>query len=293
MSVALSTITCQQGQVYVAVTKKCTNYGSEESYKILSGTTVLVTSASFANNEQRTNEYCLTASTNNQYFIQFIDSYGDSWSSGAWASVAGEYGNIFLKNYLTEKRNEMFTLSLYYPVKKNQQWKMTTSTSSIASDWFAINFSDSNWQQVTLGSVAAATGTQYFRKQFTNLANMAAYEARFNYRYGIIAYMNGVEIYRDHMAEGAVTPSTASTGAYDTYEYHGVIRPSAEAESANNVLAVELHFSTSGENAVDFDAFVASIAPSTSQNSNCFIYPYGATITSSGGSSPANIFDFA
>ena len=297
MCVALSFNTCEEGQVYVAVTKKCTNWGTEESYQILDGNTTLVTSAAFSNDEQRKDEYCLNATTNNQYTIKFIDSYDDSWMSGAWASVAGEYGNVFFKNYMTEKSDELFPLSLYYPVMKNQQWKMFTSTSSIASDWFAVNFADSNWQQVTLGSVTtAATGTQYFRKQFAGITNMAAYEARFNYRYGIIAYMNGVEIYRDHMAEGAVTPSTTSTDAYDAYEYYGVIRPAGEAESANNVLAVELHFSNPGsENAVDFDAFVASIAPSmqSSENTKCFIYPYGATITSIGGSSPNNIFDFA
>ena len=298
MSAALSTLVCEQGQVYVAVTKKCVSWASEESYTILNGGTTLVTSAAFANNEQRTDEYCLPATTNNQYSINFHDSFstaGDSWSSGAWASVAGIYGNVFFKNYMTEKRDELFPLSLYYPIMKNQQWKMFSSTSSIASDWFAVNFSDGNWQQVTLGSATPATGTQYFRKQFAGITDMAAYEARFNYRYGIVAYMNGVEIFRDHMPEGAVTPGTGSTGAYDAYEYHGVIRPAGEAEGTNNVLAVELHFANAGsENAVEFDAFVASIAPSiqASENTKCFIYPYGATITATGGNNPANIFDF-
>ena len=273
-------------------------FASEESYTILNGGTTLVTSAAFANNELRTDEYCLPATTNNQYSINFHDSWstsGDSWTSGAWASVAGIYGNVFFKNYMTEKRDELFPLSLYYPIMKNQQWKVFSSTSSIASDWFAVNFSDGNWQQVTLGSATPVTGTQYFRKQFAGITDMAAYEARFNYRYGIVAYMNGVEIFRDHMPEGAVTPATGSSGAYDAYEYHGVIRPAGEAEGSNNVLAVELHFQNAGgENAVEFDAFVASIAPSiqASENTKCFIYPYSTTITASGGSSPAYIFDF-
>ena len=101
MSAALSTLVCEQGQVYVAVTKKCMAYASEESYTILNGATELVTSAAFASNEQRTDEYCLPATTNNQYSINFHDSWstsGDSWSSGAWASVAGQYGNVFFKN---------------------------------------------------------------------------------------------------------------------------------------------------------------------------------------------------
>ena len=54
----MSTLTCNNGEVYVSVTKKCTSFGYEESYKILNGATELKTSAPFANNEQRTDEYC-------------------------------------------------------------------------------------------------------------------------------------------------------------------------------------------------------------------------------------------
>ena len=48
----------------------------------------------------------------------------------------------------------------------------------------------------------------------------------------------------------------------------------------NNVLAVELHYPTAGENAVEFDAFVAALTPTTSitDNTNCFVYPYPATM---------------
>ena len=296
MSAALSIITCQQGQVYVAVTKKCLYWGDEESYKILSGSTVLVTSTTFADNEQRTDEYCLTASTNNQYTIKFIDSYGDSWASGAWASVSGQYGNTVFKNFMTDDDEDEFALSLYYPIMKNQEFKMFSTTSSIASDWFAINFSDSGWTPVTLGSVTTpASGTQYFRKQFASIAGMAAYEIQFNYRYGIIAYMNGNEIYRDHMPEGAVTPSTGSTGAFTEYAYQGVIRPAAEAETTSNVLAVELHFPAGGENSVNFNVYMAIMASSVpiTETTKCYIYPYQVALTAAGGTNPGNIFDFA
>ena len=90
----------------MAITKKCMSWATEESYQILNGGTTLVTSAAFAASEQRTDEYCLTATTNNQYTIKLIDSYGDSWTSGAWVSVAGQYGNIFLKNYMSENSEE-------------------------------------------------------------------------------------------------------------------------------------------------------------------------------------------
>ena len=289
----MATITCEDGKVYVSITKKCTSYASEESYQILSGSSVLVTSASFADNEERTNEYCLTASTNNQYTFKMIDQYGDSWSSGSWVMISGLYGNVVFKNYMTKGSEEAVTLSLYYPIMKTQQWKTFSSTSSIASDWFAVNFSDGNWQQVTLGSASPATGTQYFRKQFASLPNMAAYELEMNYRHGIIAYMNGKEIFRDHMVEGAVTPATGSSGAFNNYEYHGVIRPAGEIEGSNNVLAIELHFPSAEENAVDFDAYMALLASSIDdENNKCYMYAYDVAVTSTAGNNVAYILDY-
>ena len=292
----MSTITCENGQVYVAVTKKSTSYASEESYKILSGSQELVTSQTFANNEQRTDEFCLTASTNNQYTFRMKDTYqssGDSWMSGAWASVAGVYGNIVFKGFMIERVEEDFTISLYYPIMKTQEWKTFASTSSIASDWNTVGFGDSSWTPATMGSAPAMSGTQYFRKTFTGIADMAAYEYRFNYQYGIIAYVNGAEVFRDHMPAGAATPSSPSSGSFIISEYHGVIRSAGEVTVGNNVLAVELHFPSSGENAVEFDAFVAALASSTpiTETAKCYVYPYTATVTGEG-TNPANALDW-
>ena len=176
---------------------------------------------------------------------------------------------------MIERVEEDFALSLHYPIMKTQEWKTIASTSSIPSDWTSLNFGDSNWTPATMGSAPAMNGTQYFRKTFTGIANMAAYEYRFNYRYGIIAYLNGVEIYRDHMPAGAVTPATTSSGTFNAYEYHAVIRPAFEVTVGNNLLAVELHFPSSGENEVEFDAFVAALAPSTptTETDKCYVTP--------------------
>ena len=279
------------------MTKLSRDYASEESYKILSGSLELVTSPRFANNVLRTDEFCLIASANNQYTFRMKDAaepHGDSWTSGAWASVAGVYGNIVFKSYMIENQEENFALSLHYPIMKTQEWKMFASNSSIASDWTGLNFGDSNWTPTTMGSAPVMNGTQYFRKTFTGIADMAAYEYRFNYRYGIVAYVNGVEIYRDHMPTGAVTPSSPSSGSFNIYEYHGVIRTAGEVIVGNNVLAVELHFPSAGENEVEFDAFVAALASSTpiTETDKCYVYPYDITVTGMGFYS-GNAFDWA
>ena len=251
-----------------------------------------MSSSSFGGGSDYTNEYCLPATPNSQYTFKLTKNSDRLWFNGAWVYVYGIYGNIVFKNWMTVRRQQFFDLSLHYPVMKNEEWKMLVTT-SIPADWNTLNFSDGSWTTVTLGSASAVSGTQYFRKTFVGLPNMAAYEVSMNYKFGIIAYVNGVEVYRDHMADGEVNPSTLSTDAFTAYEYHGFIRPAKEIE-ANSVLAVELHFPTTGENAVEFDAYVASLASSipTTESDKCFIYPYAVTLTSSGGNNAANIFNW-
>ena len=269
-------------------------HASEESYELYSGSTRLLFSDPFSNYETRTDEYCLESSQNSLYTLKLKDSYGDSWTAGSWISVAGPYGNVVLKTMMIENREESFTLSFDYPIPMNGEWKLYSSAMTVAEGWNTASFSDS-WETATLGTDAhSANGTQYFRKTFTDIDNMAAYEMRFNYRYGIIAYVNGKEVFRDNMDSGASTPSTPSSGAYDSTVYHGIILPaSLMSSSAPNLLAVELHFPTLNETVVDFNAFVASIASSIAGDSSnlCFVYPYPVTIDATGLSS-ANLFDY-
>ena len=276
----MSALTCTDGKVYATVRKYREGNTKVNMYQILDGTTVLEHSEARVENYVLVTEHCLPATLNNQYSFKIINrrNNGDGWFRGDWITVAGIYGNIMLKTTLANGIEELYALSLYYPVMKNEEWKMIVAASTMDSNWYTVAFDESSWTAATLGSVTTtATGSQYFRKHFAGIPNMAAYEVELNYRYGIVMYINGVEVFRDHMADGAVTPTTASTDAYEAYEYHGVIRPAGEIEGSNNVLAVELHFPDPNmQNAVEFNAYVASIAPSTpiTENTHCFVYPY-------------------
>ena len=70
--------------MYVKITKKTVSFAIEESFTISDGATVVFTSPSLVNNDVRVLEVCLQPSTNNQYSLEMKDSYGDSWSNGAW-----------------------------------------------------------------------------------------------------------------------------------------------------------------------------------------------------------------
>ena len=251
----------------------------------------IYTSPAFVDNELRVTELCLTGSTNNQYKLKLLDSYGDSWVGGSYLKFEGINGNTVYKGYLTAKVSEEYDISFYYGANKNDEWKMTSG--SVTGEWTQYSFPESGWSQVTLGSVTtSASGTQYFRKTFAGLSNMAAYELGMNYRYGVVAYINGAEVYRDNMPEGPVTSSTPASGSYPLLDYRSVIRPGYEVANSQSVIAIELHFTSSAsQTTVDFNAYLSLLAASTSTD-NCFVYPYNSTLTMTGGADASIIFNF-
>ena len=237
----------------------------------MSGTTSLYQSPTLTDNQLRTLEVCLSATTNSQYTLTMHDTFGDGWSDGAYIEIQTINDNTILKVFMSERFDETVQFSLYSPINKGAVWKFSNT---FANDWKNLNYVDSAWIEVTTGtSTVSSTGTQYFREQFSGLTGMAAIEAAFNYRFGIVAYINGVEIYRDNMPTGDIQDSTSSSGSYQSLTYHGIIRPSTVAETSQSVMAVELHFQTSGfQQNVDFNGYLTFMAKYNS-TTNCFIVP--------------------
>ncbi|KAK8797650.1 hypothetical protein WA171_005182 [Blastocystis sp. BT1] len=120
---------------------------------------------------------------------------------------------------------------------------------------------------------------------------MAAVEIELKYQYGIVAYLNGVEVYRDNMSDGQPSIDTLATGSYTSSDYHGVIR-SASGVSESNVLSVEVHFTDSNhEEIIQFNGFLSLLAGINVTN-NCFVYPYPVTASSTDFNDPSRAIDW-
>ena len=286
VTLSFAAITCEDNQVYAKLIKKTKAWGNEEKITIMDGTESIYESPTFANQDERTIEVCIQASTNNQYTIVFTDSGNDSWSDGAWIKIEGVNGNIVYKAFMIANSEESHPLSLYSPINKSAVWKYS---STAGSSWKDYNYSDSDWAEVTLGSTGQqATGTQYFRKQFAGLTNMAAIDIQLKYRYGVVAYINGVEVFRDNMPNTEITGEVLAISGYGSADYRGVIRPSKVAEDSLSVLAVEIHFmEVSHSETITFDAFLSFFAPVDS-DSSCYVVPLDTTVTGNGFTNPEN-----
>ena len=290
IAIIASSLDCSSSQVYTKITKKTGSFSSEESFRIYSGSTVVYTSPSFTDSDEREIEVCLSASTNHQYTLEMIDSYGDSWADGAWIKFESINGNVMYKGMMTEGRTQTEPLSLYSPINKNEPWKYTNN---LSGNWKEYSFDDSTWTDYMAGREAVVgQGIQYFRRQFTGVDNMAAFELQLNYQFGVVAYINGAEVYRDNMPDGEPTSSTVATGSYSSYDYHGIIR-SANEVTVSSILAVEVHpvdLSISGQ--IQFDGFISLMAGLSSSN-NCFVVPNEVTATSTGFENPSYAVAFS
>ena len=67
----------------------------------------------------------------------------------AWLEVYGVNGNRTLKVMMTETAQEDVNMSLYAPINKNAEWKLSSSAESV---WKEASFVDASWTSVTLSS---------------------------------------------------------------------------------------------------------------------------------------------
>lgn len=203
------------------------------------------------------------------YLLTMKDDAGDGWWKKSRLMIEIADDILVLKYTMTEPLQEYINFSLYFPVMKNEEWKYSRV---FESGWNLATFNDNEWTSVICGSTTEKTeGTQYFRKVFRGVMGMAAIDAQFKYAHGVVAYVNGMEIFRDNMPEGEVLPETMASGSYSTADYRGVIHPASIAHYSRSILGVELHFTDSVSRIIDFNAFL-SFKAGISPNDNCFKY---------------------
>ena len=73
IAIAAATLTCTTGQVYMKVSKKSMSWANEESYEIWGNGAKVAENPTLANNELRETEFCVAATSNNQYTLKMID----------------------------------------------------------------------------------------------------------------------------------------------------------------------------------------------------------------------------
>lgn len=255
-----------------------TSYSAaSESFEIVSGSSTLFTSPPFSNNQQYVYEVCLNASSNHIYTLIMKDSDIDGRYGFGWISMNDINDNTIFKNTMVRGSEESNQFGLYSPINKNDTWRYSDSYHSL---WNTNSFNDNQWISIILGSSSITSyNTQYFRKSFNGITGMASIDIQFYYSHGIIAYINGIEVFRDNMPHGIINHSTLATNSYSYSSYRGIILPAFYAQFNQSVISVELHFTSVNERTIDFNSFI-SYQSGISTDNPCSVYPH--SISASG-----------
>ena len=206
------------------------------------------------------------------------DSASGGWYTGGLISMNDINDNTIFKNFMKYGvSEESYQFALYSPINKNDTWRYSDSYHSL---WNTNSFNDNQWISIILGSSSITSyNTQYFRKSFNGITGMASIDIQFYYSHGIIAYINGIEVFRDNMPHGIINHSTLATNSYSYSSYRGIILPAFYAQFNQSVISVELHFTSVNERTIDFNSFI-SYQSGISTDNPCSVYPH--SISASG-----------
>ena len=153
-------------------------------------------------------------------------------------------------------------------------WSFFSRGTLPAAGWYAPGFDDSGWSRGA-GELGFGEGDEqtyisplgvahYFRTTFTPPADTGVRSARLRMVVddGAVVYLNGTEIGRSNMPGGTVTETTTATtaiGGDAEQTYQSMTVPVSSLRAGPNVLAVEVHNSSTLSSDVSFDAFLTYV----------------------------------
>ncbi|MBI3870414.1 MAG: lamin tail domain-containing protein [Verrucomicrobia bacterium] len=171
-------------------------------------------------------------------------------------------------------------------ISKGADWKYLDTGVAPANTWTQVGFDDSLWKHgpAQLGyspdekDEATLVGygpdpnnkfiTTWFRRSFS-IASASRYltlHVSVLRDDGAVVYLNGTEVFRSNMPDGAITPATkalvAVGGADETSTFYGANVPPNLLANGANVLAVEIHQAGPTSSDISFDLeLTGTIAP--------------------------------
>ena len=153
-------------------------------------------------------------------------------------------------------------------IAKDSTWRYLDDGSDQGTAWREADFDDSGWSsgaaqlgfnegdEATL--ITAGHITYYFRHTFTatNAASVQALAIELLRDDGAVVYLNGTEIHRDNMPDGAIdyqTTAPSAVGGDDESTYFPAKLAADALREGDNVLAVEIHQNSSASSDVSFN----------------------------------------
>ena len=153
--------------------------------------------------------------------------------------------------------DQSFTISLSFPLlpASDNAFKYLAD-GTVPSGWYTSTFSDSTWNTLDASNRPTTSKTiQLFRSTFTVASKEGAhgFELYLKARNGVLAYLNGEEIYRSYLEAGDITADSTPTGGSEVYNWRRVTGAISRINAGSNTIAVAVLTLGSADIEIEFD----------------------------------------
>ena len=242
------------------VTLKWSSVPGADSYQILRDDRTIATTTSTS--------ATVPLGGNNRFFVRAVASDG--------LAGASTHAYVVDSNGKPDQSDDATLL-----VDSDATWAYHWSTDAVASDWAQTSFDDSSWSRGTAPIGYGATGlgtvlkpgaaktrpvTTYARTTFTvaDPSAIGGVNVAVTADDGAVVYVNGTEVVRQRMSEGAVDGSTYASASVSTASARAdrqlVFVPASSLVAGTNTLAVETHLNYRSTASMSVDGTVKVVA---------------------------------
>ena len=242
------------------VTLKWSSVPGADSYQILRDDRTIATTTSTS--------VTVPLGGNNRFFVRAVASDG--------LVGASTHAYVVDSNGKPDQSDDATLL-----VDEDATWAYHWSTDAVASDWAQTSFDDSSWGRGTAPIGYGATGlgtvlkpgaaktrpvTTYARTTFTvaDPSAIGGVNVAVTADDGAVVYVNGTEVVRQRMSEGAVDGSTYASASVSSPSARAdrqlVFVPASSLVAGTNTLAVETHLNYRSSSSMSLDGTVKVVA---------------------------------
>ena len=242
------------------VTLKWSSVPGADSYQILRDDRTIATTTSTS--------ATVPLGGNNRFFVRAVAPDG--------LSGASTHAYVVDSNGKPDQSDDATLL-----VDEDATWAYHWSTDAVASDWAQTSFDDSSWSRGTAPIGYGATGlgtvlkpgaaktrpvTTYARTTFTvaDPSAIGGVNVAVTADDGAVVYVNGTEVVRQRMSEGAVDGSTYASASVSSASARAdrqlVFVPASSLVAGTNTLAVETHLNYRSSSSMSVDGTVKVVA---------------------------------
>ncbi|KAK8808604.1 hypothetical protein WA158_008505 [Blastocystis sp. Blastoise] len=145
---------------------------------------------------------------------------------------------LIFKEKRDQKGSKNYIIQLKDMVSIHSTWKHNEG--SIPDNWYSLSYIDSDWEKIIMGENTISKSIHLFRKniELTSIDVYSIADIRVQYYSGIIIYINGNEIFRNHLETNIITPSTYATSIYSELIFRRITVPLSSFIIGMNSIAI-------------------------------------------------------